>query len=441
MSRYKLAVPSGRAGTRHRKSRHRRGAILLLVALSMVALMSVLVLALDGGIVQREKRIAQMAADAAAQAGALEIYRTRSDLAVASATGEATRNGFVHGAGGKEVIVTWPSTTGAYTGNNFVSVLIKDTVRTVFGSLLGRPKVVVNARATGGVTGTTSACVQTLDPDDKDALEVQSGAYVNATGCKVVVNSNHPSEAMSVTGSTLIAGSIDITGGYYAHAATMTPATPATGQVPATDPLIGTTLTVADTSGACAPGTDGAHLYYNYAADATINPGVYCGGIKIAKSTTTVTFNPGLYVIKGGGLTVATDAHVIANGVSIVNLNAPLADGGASKFEPLVITSGSGSVFSAMTTGSLATILFYSPRNQGVAGHVPLNLITSSATTTMTGSLYFPDQQLKVGASNVTLNIVGGIVAADINFASDAIVNISGYSGGAYGLKRGSVVE
>src|SRR5438034_5053782 len=166
------------------KTRERRGAVLLLVALSLVGLMGIAVFALDVGILQREKRIAQMAADAAAQAGAIEIYRSRTESTTVTARGEAARNGFTNGTGGKAVTITYPNATGSHTGANFVGVVIKDTVRTVFGVILGRTKMVVTARAVGGVTGTTQACVVTLDPDDKDALSVQSGAIVNASSCK-----------------------------------------------------------------------------------------------------------------------------------------------------------------------------------------------------------------------------------------------------------------
>jgi Flp pilus assembly protein TadG len=56
---------------------NRRGAILLLMGVSMVALMSLLVLCIDGGTLQEQKRRAQTAADAGALAGAVEILRNR----------------------------------------------------------------------------------------------------------------------------------------------------------------------------------------------------------------------------------------------------------------------------------------------------------------------------------------------------------------------------
>src|SRR5260221_14363931 len=152
--------------------------------------------------------------------------------------------------------------------------------------------------------------------------------------------------------------------------------------------------------------------------------------------------SPGIYVIKGGGFSVSSAANVIGNGITIINLNAPLASGGASKFGVLDIASGSSTTFTAMTTGDFAGILFYSPRNQGVPGHVQLNRIHSSATMTLTGSLYFPDQNLYIGASLATLNINGGVVAGVIDFSADARVNVAGFAGGLpYGIPRASIVQ
>src|SRR5258706_14192613 len=81
----------------------RRGAMLPLVALTMLGLMFLLTLAVDGSVLQRQKRVAQMAADAAAQAGAIEILRNRSESTIATARSEATRNGFTAGTGGMAV--------------------------------------------------------------------------------------------------------------------------------------------------------------------------------------------------------------------------------------------------------------------------------------------------------------------------------------------------
>src|SRR5437867_5669258 len=105
--------------------RSRRGAILPLVAIVLVGLMGLLALAVDGGSIQRQRRLAQNAADAAAQAGAMEIYRTHTDTATvfAAARDEAARNGFTTGSGGVRVIASTPTSPDHFTGSGYVKVV------------------------------------------------------------------------------------------------------------------------------------------------------------------------------------------------------------------------------------------------------------------------------------------------------------------------------
>jgi hypothetical protein len=408
----------------------------------MVGLMGVMIMAIDGGLLQRQRRIAQLAADAAAKAGAIEIYRERTGYIVSSARNEASRNGFTNGVGGRVVTVTWPSTDATYAGSNFVQVLVRDTVRSIFAGFIGRARVPVTARAIGGVTGTTQSCITALSTTLSHALIVESGGHVAAVNCNVSVNSNSPT-ALCVTaseGGSLSAGAISVTGGYDSGCrGTLTPAAQ-TGQPAVTDPLSANgALLVSDTSGACNRG--GVYDLLTITTDTTLNPGIYCGGIKAGKSTSVARFNPGLYVIKGGGLSVSGGGTVIGTNATIVNVNAPAANGGSAKFE--VIDFGSDAVisWSAPTSGRIATIAMMSPPGQGIAGHVIQNQITSAANATIDGSLYFPDQELRLGSGG-TLTINGGTVANDILFRSDSRVNVTGFGGGAlYGLKRASVVQ
>jgi hypothetical protein len=408
----------------------------------MVGLMGVMIMAIDGGLLQRQRRIAQLAADAAAKAGALEIYNSRPESVTASARSEAARNGFTNGVGGRVVTITYPSTDATWSGANFVQVAVRDTVRSVFAGFIGRARVAVNARAVGGVTGTTQSCITTLDLNMSHALIVESGGHVNAVGCNVSVNSGS-STALCVTaseGGSLTAGGISVTGGYDSGCSgTVTPA-PQTGQPAVTDPLsVTAALQVSDTSGACNRG--GVYDLLTITTDTTINPGIYCGGIKAGKSTRVARVNAGLYIIKGGGLSVSGGGTVIGTNATLVNLNAPAANGGSAKFD--VIDFGSDAVisWSAPTSGRIAGIAMMSPTGQGVVGHVIQNQITSAANATINGSLYFPDQELRLGSGG-TLTINGGVVADDILFRSDSRVNVTGFAGASpYGLKRASVVQ
>src|SRR5258707_14034693 len=93
-------------------SNERRGVVLPFVALSMVAMMALLVLVIDSGALQRRKRMAQAAADAGALAAANEVFRNRPALEIApSALRETARNGFTDGTNCVGVTVTYPTTS------------------------------------------------------------------------------------------------------------------------------------------------------------------------------------------------------------------------------------------------------------------------------------------------------------------------------------------
>src|SRR5258706_8373583 len=128
----------------------RRGAVLPLIAVTLVGVMGLVALAVDGGSIQRQRRMAQNAADAGALAGAQEILRAHTQaVAFAVADTAARRNGFVDGVNGAHVIVSQPASPDYYTGSSYVKVVVEDTVKTIFAGILKRSFVVVKARAWG----------------------------------------------------------------------------------------------------------------------------------------------------------------------------------------------------------------------------------------------------------------------------------------------------
>jgi hypothetical protein len=197
------------------------------------------------------------------------------------------------------------------------------------------------------------------------------------------------------------------------------------------------TVQVADTSGPC------VGYAYNLTSvstgTVTLSPGNYCGGIKVAGSSTTARLNAGTYVMKGGGFEVASRGSVIGNGpVTIINLAPPDTSGGNFK----VINFGSaGTVqLSAPTSGRFSNILFFTPPNQA-PGKVWLNRIHSDANATINGSFYFPDQNMEF-SSGGALTINGGIVALQLEFGSDARVTVTGFAGSApYSVQKASIVK
>src|SRR5262245_49405023 len=88
----------------HSHNWRRRGAVAVLLAVSMIALLSVVALSLDGGSLLSERRHAQATADAAAMAAASDLYEnfwTNNGLdpggtAKASALQTAKANGYTN---------------------------------------------------------------------------------------------------------------------------------------------------------------------------------------------------------------------------------------------------------------------------------------------------------------------------------------------------------
>jgi uncharacterized membrane protein len=95
-----------------RMPHNEKGQVLLLAALCMMVLIGFLGLAIDLGLFFRVKRNMQIAADAAATAGALDYYYHQSSAsATSAATAAAAQNGVNDGSGGAAVTVSIPRLT------------------------------------------------------------------------------------------------------------------------------------------------------------------------------------------------------------------------------------------------------------------------------------------------------------------------------------------
>jgi len=412
------------------EGRRRRGAVLVLVAVSMVALMGLLVLVIDGGALQRQKRIAQAAADAGARAGADEIFRNRPSSDVQPAVlRETSRNGFTDGSDAT-VAVTYPTTSTNAAGSNYVKVVVQRTVNGSFASIFGSSAVTVRAQAVAGL-GSANTCLDITEPSASDALSVKSGSLATV-GCGIVVNSTNATAVELPANGEIDAQSVAVVGGPAVAPGGVTGAW-TSGVPPAPDPLGYLTMPAV---GAC----NGAYGAYANYSGSTLSPGVYCGGIGLHNAT--VTLSPGLYIIAGGGLDFK-QATVIGNGVTFVLTNAPSANGGASAYAPITTDVNSDIRLSAMTTGSLAGVLFYADPSAGVAGTVYTNELGSSSAAAFNGSMYFPTQTL-VAKSNSPVTINGGVVVKSLGITTgqqNIVIDAMGGGPSYFALKQPRIVE
>ncbi|MGA2136986.1 MAG: alpha-amylase family glycosyl hydrolase [Bryobacteraceae bacterium] len=210
------------------------------------------------------------------------------------------------------------------------------------------------------------ARVHALAPSGSGALTVSNAADVTANG-EIVVNSSS-AQAMEVKAKAKVtANAVDVTGGVSAPSGAITP-TPVTGVTPRPDPLA--TLS--------APTYSGCN-YTNYRltkGTATLNPGVYCGGITILAGT--ATFNPGVYIVNGGGLSILTGSATGTGVTFYITSNG-------HPYGPVTITTGVN--LSAPSTGPLAGVLFFEDRT---ISSILRNTLLPSSTAQLNGTLYFP---------------------------------------------------
>jgi hypothetical protein len=393
--------------------------VILTAAAMSVGLIGFLGLATDVGYLQWTQRCLQTAADSGAIAGAQEMLRGSSNTVVATAAkNDASLNGATNGTGGVTITVNSPPASGSYTtGNTAVEVIVKKSAPLYFMGVFGATSATVGARAVARL-GNTGNCLYTLDPTKANSLYLNGAFNVNMS-CGAMIDSSN-SQAMYLNGAINWTGSSNVVGNYYENGAiNMSPA-PKTGISAQSDPLA-----------YVQPPTVGACNYTNYsitgAYNKTLSPGVYCGGITI-NGAGTVNFSAGTYILEGGGLSVI-GANIL-NGAGVTFYDT---QGGGYSYGPVSITGATIMNFSAPTSGSLASMLFFQDRT--IASPAASTFVGATSAT-MTGSIYFPTSALTyTGASAGSYTI---IVADTVTFSGAANIgaNYSSLPGGVSPAKN-----
>jgi Flp pilus assembly protein TadG len=202
------------------------GQIMVMLAFTLAIMIGFGALALDCGILFRTKRNLQIAADAAATAGALNyLYYGDAAKAKSAAAAAAQSNGYGSGSAGvaagdgSVATVNVPPTSGAVTGSGYIEAVVSTPNPTYFmrvGGVLGLTglsSVTVAARAVAGLPTYGDACIW-LMATSGTGLYMKGSATINAPNCGIYVNSTS-SDAFYAQdkGNTVNAEFIDVVGG------------------------------------------------------------------------------------------------------------------------------------------------------------------------------------------------------------------------------------
>ncbi len=397
------------------------GQLLVVTSLSLLVVLGIMGMGLDAGMLFHAKRTVQIAADAAAVAGALD-YRYNNDKQSAIAAGQdaAAQNGYTNGKDGVTVTINMPPKYGDLKGlNGYIEAIVQAPSPTFFLRTLGFHSVNIASRAIAG-TGSTYACIWALDRSGS-SVSIKGSAELYTPKCAIYDDSSSASALTLTGGGAITAKSIGIVGGYSSSSNGYLSPTPRTGLAPAADPLAGL---VAPTVSTATCSNSSCNVSVSGGSNITLYPGTY-GSISNSGSGT-ITFEPGNYIITGSVSSSSNGGIVFGSGNYTIDGN--LSDTGGS-----YMTFGTGLYIVGGTlklagSGSITgdSVTFYTEGSTSIAGGSNL-LLKAPTSGTYSGILIF-----QARSDSQTLSVAGGSgsTVEGILYAPTAAVTLSGSSTG-----------
>jgi Flp pilus assembly protein TadG len=380
-----------------------------MAAFSLIGLCALVGLAVDTGYFFDSRRRLQTAADAAALAGAEQLRRAGTTQPVTAANAAATANGFTNGVSGTTITVHNPPSSGDYTSDtNYVEAIITQDRPTLFMGILGLSTGRASARAVAGVQDLPN-CIYALSPTGTGLSIGGSGSTLSAA-CGIVVDSSD-SSALGAGSGSVFGTSVTVTGGISGTCTSTDPAGCRTGIPPQADPLA--SRAVPQFSSSC------DYVDTNLAGPlpVSINPGVYCNGINVG-SHAVVTFQPGVYVLLGGGLSVSGNSTVQGSGVTFYNTAQ-----GSHSYGPMSISGGTLGFLSAPTSGPMEGMLFFQDRTITPKSSGSNNVVAGGSGLYLEGIFYFPTTNLSfTGGGSYSVNYTI-MVASTITISGNSVLS------------------
>jgi hypothetical protein len=349
-----------------------RGGVSILFLFLTVGLFGFVALAIDTSTWYATRQRMQGAADAAARAAAYELQRIgASDREIrAAAERDAARLGFGTAAGATLAVVRRGDT---------VEIDLARPATLNFARLFLDAPPVIRARAAATAPAEAPPCLTLLDPSGAAALKLADGAKVLALTCRVQVNSSH-NAALTMEGSSRIdAARICVSGGVSGRG-TLVPPEAGCSRLP--DPLAAWSPPPTPECEKGAQTVIGIRIF---------EPGVYCGLIEVRVGAV-VTFLPGIYYLRNGGLKVHGLATLLGVGVAFLLSGSSTVD----------ISNLSTVVFSAPIAGPMAGIVL---AHDHEAPEGLVHRLTGSSGIYYEGAVYLPRQDIVYQGSSLSANV------------------------------------
>jgi hypothetical protein len=228
---------------------HEKGQALVIIVVSLIGLLGMTALAVDGGNSYLQKRAVQNAADSAALGGALARIRGEDWVQVTYRI--AASNGYKNDGTTNVVQVYSPPISGVYAGDlNYIQVKITSQTPTYFAVIVGINQIPVSAEAVARTKrpeivqilegNAVISLAPTSDCKKKRSFDISGESTLDIEGGGVFVNSNNPNCALTTWGNGSIRledGTISVVGGAAIQKTQLlTPYPPQTGTAPISYP-------------------------------------------------------------------------------------------------------------------------------------------------------------------------------------------------------------
>jgi hypothetical protein len=286
----------------HSSSRgNRRGVSLVLVVVSLVSLMGVTAISLEGGLLVTERRNAQATADAARRAADFYWnYFANAGVDVggtarASALCAASANGYTNDGVNTKVTVNIPPLSGDYIGKPaYTEVIVEYYHKRGFSKLFGAGDIPVRTDGSVGKPSAGNFGILVLDPTAKSALNANGGGTIEVDEVPIIVNSTSTEGTIVGGGSVIDAPDYQLVGNYTTSGGGTLYGPVSSGVRPMEDPL--RFLPPPDKSTMTLQQNNKTQLTQG---TTYLQPGVYRGGIS-ASASANVILAPGIYYMKRG---------------------------------------------------------------------------------------------------------------------------------------------
>ncbi|MGO9463631.1 MAG: SdrD B-like domain-containing protein [Isosphaeraceae bacterium] len=254
--------------------------------------------------------------------------------------------------------------------------------------------------------GTCSIVV--LSASGCGALTLSGSARLTVPGA-IVVDSSSSSAICGSGTAALSASIIDAVGGCQKASGEVFSPAPSTGAACLADPLLGL----------AAPGTSGLANCGSVnltSGSKTISPGIY-NSITVSNNAS-LTMTAGIYIIKGGGFSVAGSANVSGSGVTIYNAGSNCPSSGGT-YGSINWSSTGAFNLNAPTSGTYCGILIFQSRNN--AQTMSIN-VSGKSGSAITGTIYAAAAQLvDGGATPLCGSLIVNLLAVNSGATADSL--------------------